>query len=135
MAAIPTLSPFVWVVIAQMSNAYELHRLDLLDTRFREPASATEVFWRRSLRYPNVWTPAVEKAAATRLGQLFLGFSRFPSARPVVDSQGVATVRFTDMRFLGGLTGADLPDPRLGLFSAVIRIDQHGRVLSQSLGR
>jgi hypothetical protein len=135
MAAIPTISPVNWVVIAQMSNAYEVHRIELMDTRFREPAAGSEVFWRQSVRYPNVWTPEVERAAATRLGQVFLGFSRFPAARALVDSHGMATVRFTDVRFIGGLTRGDLPDPRTNLFTAVIRIDQHGQIASERLGR
>src|SRR6185503_12474087 len=56
-AAMPSFaSPFRWRIIAQMSNAYEIHDIDLLDQRFREPGSDSEVPWRMKLRYPNVWT-------------------------------------------------------------------------------
>jgi len=43
--------------------------------------------WRTTLRYPNVWTPTVQKAAATHLGQVYLGFSRLPAARSAVSTR------------------------------------------------
>ena len=127
-------SPFRWRVIAQMSNAYEIHDIDLLNKEFTDAESASEAPWRLTLRYPNVWTPAVTQAAATHLGQKFLAFSRFPAARTAIDPRGVATVRFTDVRFVGGVTGLDQPAPRGGLFTATIRIDPDGRVIEQFLG-
>src|SRR6185295_446349 len=104
-AAMPDfISPLSWRVIAQMSNAYELYTVNLLDARLRQPANDGDVFWRQVRRYPNIWTPVVEQAATTRLGLVFLGFSRFPAARFVVDPQGVAIVRWSDMRFVVGMT-------------------------------
>ena len=82
-------SPFRWRIIAQMSNAYEIHDIDLLDKNFTDPAYASDAPWRMTLRYPNVWTPTVQKAATTRLGQVYLGFSRLPAARSAVDAQGI----------------------------------------------
>jgi len=136
-AAMPTfLSPFSWRIVAHMSNAYEIHDIDLLDRRFRQAASDTEVFWRQVLRYPNMWNPAVEKAATTRVGRVFLGFSRFPAARSVVDSSGVTVVRWNDMRFVGGVTPSDEPVRRsMGLFSATVRIGPDGRIIQETLGR
>jgi membrane-bound metal-dependent hydrolase YbcI (DUF457 family) len=135
-AAMPTfLSPFKWRVIAQMSNAYEVHDVDTLDARFRSAANESEAFWRRALRYPNVWTPAVEKAALSHLGQTFLGFSRFPAARWVVDRHGITTVRWTDMRFAAGLIALEQPVRRPNPFSAIVRLDADGRILEESLGR
>jgi membrane-bound metal-dependent hydrolase YbcI (DUF457 family) len=133
-AAMPTTSPFAWHVIAQMSNAFELHDVDLLDVRFRADASESDGFWRRSMRYPNVWTPPVEQAAATPLGRIFLGFSRFPAARTVVDASGLATVRITDMRFVASALLAD-PRARANLFTLVVRVGPDGRVASARLGR
>ncbi len=134
-AAMPSfISPFRWRIIAQMSNAFEMHDIDLLSKEFTDAESASEAPWRLTLRYPNVWTSAVQEAAATRLGQKFLAFSRFPAARTALDPRGVATVRFTDVRFVGGVTGLDQPAPRSGLFTATIRIDPDGRVVEQSLG-
>jgi hypothetical protein len=127
-------SPFRWRIIAQLSNAYEIHDIDLLDSRFREPGSDSEVLWRLTLRYPNVWTPAVQKAATTHIGQVFLGFSRFPAARSAVDANGVTTVRWTDVRFAGGLVALDQPAPRSGLFTATVRIGPDGTVLEEFLG-
>ena len=134
-AAMPSfISPFRWRIIAQMSNAYEIHDIDLLNKEFTDTEFSSEAPWRLTLRYPNVWTPAVQQAAATRLGRTFLGFSRFPAARTAVDSRGITTVRFTDVRFAGGVTGLDQPAPRGGLFTATVRIGTDGRVLEEILG-
>jgi membrane-bound metal-dependent hydrolase YbcI (DUF457 family) len=136
MVAMPSfISPFTWRIIAQMSNAYEIHDINLLDQRYREPESDSDVPWRLTLRYPNVWTPEVQKAATTHLGQVFLGFSRLPAARSAVDSHGITTVRWTDMRFAGGLFALDQPGPRTNPFTATVRIGPDGRVLDESLGQ
>lgn len=135
-AALPTFtSPFRWRIIAQLSNAYEIHDIDLFDARFREPGRDSEVLWRLTLRYPNVWTPTVQKAATAHVAQVFLGFSRFPAARSAVDAKGVTTVRWTDVRFAGGLTGLDQPAPRTGLFTATVRVAPDGTILEEGLGR
>jgi membrane-bound metal-dependent hydrolase YbcI (DUF457 family) len=135
LAAMPSFtSPFRWRIIAQMSNAYELHDVDLLDREFTDTERASEAPWRLTLRYPNVWTPAVKQAATLRLGQKFLAFSRFPAARSAGDGRGVTTVRWTDVRFVGGVAGLDQPAPRAGLFTATIRIGPDGRIVEQSLG-
>jgi membrane-bound metal-dependent hydrolase YbcI (DUF457 family) len=127
-------SPFSWRIIAQMSNAYEIHDLNLLDQRVRDPQSAGTAPWRVTLRYPNVWTPAIARAATTHLGTVFLGFSRFPAARFSTDAQGVTMVRWTDMRFAGGTFGLDQPSPRAGPFTATVRLGADGQVLDESLG-
>src|SRR5712691_10711801 len=136
-AAMPSFtSPFSWRIIAQMSNAYEIHDIDLLDRRVRQPEDESDVPWRLTLRYPNVWTSAVEMAARTHVGQVFLGFSRFPAARSVVDGQGITTVRWSDMRFAGGPLGLDQqPTRRVAPFTAIVRIGADARILEESLGR
>jgi hypothetical protein len=128
-------SPFSWRIIGQMSNAYEIHDIDLLDARYREPESESAVPWRTTLRYPNVWTPTVQNAATTRLGQVYLGFSRLPAARSAVDAQGMTTVRWSDMRFAGGLPGFDERGSRAIPFTATVRIAADGQVLEEKLGR
>ena len=101
LVAVPTfLSPFSWRVIAHLSNAYEVHDVNLLDARFRRPPTDAEALWRTTLRFPNVWTPAVWTAASTTLGRTFLGFARLPAVRSIVDQTGTATVRWTDVRFM-----------------------------------
>lgn len=136
MIAMPSFtSPFTWRIVAQMSNAYEIHDIDLLDQRFREPESGSDAPWRLTLRYPNVWTPAVMQAAGTRLGRVFLGFSRMPAARSAVDAHGVTTVRWTDVRFAGGAIALDQPAPRALPFTASVRIAADGRVSEEKLGR
>ena len=89
----------------------------------------------RGLRYPNVWTPAVTEAAATRLGQTFLGFSRFPAARSAVDSHGVTTVRWTDMRFVGGVDDARTARAAGRPFTATVRFAADGHILEQRIVR
>jgi hypothetical protein len=118
-----------------MSNAYEIHDINVLDARFRAPASAGEVFWRQSVRYPNIWTPPVKEAAATPLAQIFLGFSRFPAARALTDDRGLTTVRFSDMRFAAGLIAIEQPVRRATPFSVLVRVDASGRVVEETLGR
>jgi membrane-bound metal-dependent hydrolase YbcI (DUF457 family) len=136
LAALPAFtSPFEWRIVAQMSNAFEVHDLDLLDPRFRAQASGTQVPWRLTVRYPNVWTSAVERAATTHLGQVFLGFSRFPAARSVVDQKGVTTVRWTDIRFTSGPMAPSQSLRPVNMFTATIRIGPDSRILQETLGR
>ncbi|HEY7290233.1 MAG TPA: metal-dependent hydrolase [Vicinamibacterales bacterium] len=134
LAALPQfLSPFDWRIVAHLSNAFELHDINVLDARFRD-SGKDAVFWRQVIRYPNIWTPMVEHAASTDLGQVFLGFSRFPAARTATDAAGAGTVRFTDVRFVGSVI-ADQPGVNNRMFTATIRFDPGGRLLSETLGR
>ncbi len=135
-AAMPTfVSPFKWRVIAHLSNAYEIHELDLLDARVRGASPAAENLWRVTLRFPNNWMPRVTQAAATDLGRVFLGFSRFPSARAFTDPSGATTVRWSDMRFAGGILTLDQPVRRPDPFTATVHIGADGRVDGERLGR
>jgi membrane-bound metal-dependent hydrolase YbcI (DUF457 family) len=135
MAATPSFtSPFRWRIIARLSNAYEMHDIDILDQRFRDPDSESDVPWRLTLRYPNVWTPTVQAAATSHVGQVFLGFSRFPAARSAVDGNQVTTVRWTDVRFAGGPLALDQPGVRSSMFTATVRIAPDGTILEQFLG-
>jgi hypothetical protein len=135
-AAMPTFfSPFRWRLIAQLSNAYEMHDVDVLDARMRRPPQAGEAPWRVTVRYPNVWRPPVPAAAVAPLAQVFLGFSRFPAVRSSFDSAtGITTVRWIDMRFAAGLT-LDQRLGRSGLFQATVRVDPDGRVVDERLGQ
>ena len=128
-------SPFRWRIIVQLSNAYEVRDIDLLDARLRG-TDDTNAPWRLMTRYPNVWTPAIAQAATSHLGQVFLGFSRLPAARLIVDrASGVTTVRFIDMRFAAGPVTIDQPVSRAGPFTAVVRIGADGQIVQQTLGR
>jgi membrane-bound metal-dependent hydrolase YbcI (DUF457 family) len=136
LAAMPTfVSPFKWRLIARLSNAYELHDIDVLDSRFRQPPEAGAAPWRVTVRYPDQWTPTVLAAATAPVAQTFLGFSRYPAARWIVDQRtGVVTVRWTDMRFAGGMT-LDQRAGRGDIFAATVRVASDGRVLDQQLGQ
>jgi hypothetical protein len=135
LAAIPTFtSPFRWRVVARLSSAYELHEVDLLDrSQSGGPTpAAREAFWRMAMRVPDVWTAPTFAAAKTDLAQRFLGFSRFPAARTFVDRSGAATVRWTDVRFAGGVFELNGPR-RLSPFSLVVQIAPDGRVSGERL--
>jgi membrane-bound metal-dependent hydrolase YbcI (DUF457 family) len=135
LAAMPTfLSPFKWRLIAHLSNAYEMHDVDVLDGRLRRPAEAGEAPWRLAIRYPNQWNETVAAAAAAPLAQTFLGFSRFPAARWIVDPKtGIATVRWTDMRFAAG--PLDQRTGRGNLFMVTVRVGAGGGILDAQLGQ
>jgi membrane-bound metal-dependent hydrolase YbcI (DUF457 family) len=133
LVAIPTFfSPFKWRVVAHLSNAYQVHDVDLLDSRLRRVPDSSEAMWRVTLRVPNVWTPQVWTAASTPLAQTFLGFSRLPAARSFVDPTGTATVRWNDMRFIGARMA--LAPTQNDPFAIVVRIAPDGHVLEQRLG-
>jgi membrane-bound metal-dependent hydrolase YbcI (DUF457 family) len=131
-AAMPSfVSPFKWRLVARLSNAYELEDVDLLDPRFQSDADR---LWRVTLR-PNVWTSAAMHAASTPMAEVFLGFSRFPAARSVVDPSGRAIVRFSDMRFAGGLFSLNQPQRGPDPFTLTVQLDADGQVRSEKIGR
>jgi hypothetical protein len=133
-AAVPDfVSPFRWRVIARLSNAYEMRDIDLLGLRFTPGEERSSGMSRRSVRFPNLWTPAVVNAARSPVAQTFLGFSRFPAARSIVDADGAVTVRWSDMRFVMSPLGDRRP-ASTNLFSALVRLDPNGRIVEQKLG-
>jgi membrane-bound metal-dependent hydrolase YbcI (DUF457 family) len=134
-AAVPTfMSPFRWRVIAQLSNGYELHDIDVLDVRARSRSSADDVFWRRTIRYPNQWTPPTFVAATAPAAAVFLGFSRFPAARTFADPSGTTIVRWTDMRFVAGPSLRNEPRPP-NIFNVLVQVDPSGRIVREELGK
>jgi membrane-bound metal-dependent hydrolase YbcI (DUF457 family) len=134
-AALPTFAtPFDWRLIAQFSDRYEISDVNVLGSRGLS-APKWDTSSHQTMRFPNQWTPAVSVAAGTEVGRVFLGFSRFPAVRVLVDGDGITTVRWTDMRFARGEAGADLRDRREEFFTATVRLDRGGRIVDQRLGR
>jgi hypothetical protein len=135
-AALPTfLSPFQWRVVAHLSNAYEIHDVDILDRRFLGPPPPSEVLWRTARRVPNQWTPAVIEAAKAPTARLFLGFSRFPDARAIVGGDGATTVHWTDMRFSEGLFGPNQGPARPAPFNVTVQLSTDNRIVAEGLGQ
>jgi membrane-bound metal-dependent hydrolase YbcI (DUF457 family) len=135
-AAIPTFgSPFRWQAVARLSDSYQTLDLNLLDSRRAETVAVDGPLapWRDAVRYPDQWTPAVLRAAGSRVGRIFLGFSRFPAASSVLHDDRSATVSWTDIRFAG--FPAAVPRPRSGLFTATVTVAPGGQVISEQLGR
>ena len=131
-AAIPDfISPFRWRLIAHLSNGYEVRDVDLATGAGMngDDVHAPSV----AMHVPNHWTPAVARASTAPTARVFLGFSRFPAARSLVHEDGGATVRWNDLRFIGGA----FDDPRAmrrGLFGATVTVAPDGSIASHRLG-
>jgi membrane-bound metal-dependent hydrolase YbcI (DUF457 family) len=123
-AAVPTfLSPLRWRVIAQLTDAYEIYDINLLDSRLRSRTPPLDVLTAVSTRVLNHWTPLAAEAARSPTARALLEFSRFPRAQILTDPSGGTSIRFTDMRFS---TGRDEDSPmearRSSLFTATVRV-------------
>jgi membrane-bound metal-dependent hydrolase YbcI (DUF457 family) len=131
-AALPTFfSPFSWRLLLHTSSGYELRDVNLLDRHVRQGERAP---WRIARRVPNQWTPDVVRAANTDVGRVFLGFSRFPSARSVVNRDGITTVQWTDMRFLNDVRQTGGGTRNDGFFTATVQYDRDGNLITARLG-
>jgi hypothetical protein len=126
-AAFPDMfSPFRWRLLAQFSNSYESRQIDLL------ASDADTTAPRTSVRYPNQWSEPVMTAATGHVGQIFLGFSRFPAARSVRQPDDRTLVRWVDLRFVA----SSLASGQRGssFFTASADVSTDGRILSEQLG-
>ena len=129
-AAIPDFwSPFRWRMIEHLSNAFEVRTIDLVSDFDRSSPPARIV----AVHYPNIWTPAVFQASQSQVARVFLGFSRFAAARSNISSEGVATVRWTDLRFVA-TAGSNVRERAPNLLSATVQLGADGRVISERLG-
>ncbi|MES1254747.1 MAG: metal-dependent hydrolase [Acidobacteriota bacterium] len=118
-AALPTLvSPFRWRIVVRRSNAYQIQELNLL-ARASDRATTPVAEW------PNEWSPAVFRAAATPAGRAFLGFARFPDARVLPPSDGMTAVVLSDMRFAPGLWSVHGPTPTADRLAVTIRVEAY----------
>jgi inner membrane protein len=130
-AAMPDfLSPFRWRLIAQLSNAFEVRTIDLLSDADLGTSSDVRIV---ATHYPNIWTPSVFQAAQSSVGQVFLGFSRFPAARSVIAADGATTVRWNDLRFTSETT-PNLRERAPNRFAATIQLNSNGKVVHERLG-
>jgi hypothetical protein len=130
------IRPFSWRIIAQMSNAYEIYQLDLLE----ECESGDRV----SLDCSEVSRPLQRRAEGkyhsaglwsnTCCGHPRPGESIGPAARSVVGADGVTTVRWTDVRFVLGAGPIDQPRPWPDMFTATVRIAAEGQIVDEHLG-
>ena len=104
-----------------MSNAYELHDVDLLDARFADPKRVG-----RAVAHDAALSERVDAGGERGGGDApwpdISGVLALPAARSAVDARGVTTVRWTDVRFAGGVMALDQPAPRAGLFTATVRL-------------
>jgi membrane-bound metal-dependent hydrolase YbcI (DUF457 family) len=124
-AAIPGFaSPFHWILVADVSNGYEIARVNLLSSRSRDARGSDK-------RYGRQWTPAVMQAANAPVARTFLAFSRLPAVRSVVDPDGTVHVEWTDIRF-----GVDGPEGarRGALFGASVDVAADGSIRRERLG-
>ena len=137
-AALPTFSsPFDWRIVAQTSNAFELHDINVLDRRYQESDAGAEEghFWRQAIRYPE---------CLDRSGQA--GRRDTPRSASSSVSHGFRrrarrTTRRAPRRSVSRTCDSSGPGPldergrASQLFTATIRFDAQGRVVSETLGR
>jgi membrane-bound metal-dependent hydrolase YbcI (DUF457 family) len=104
-AALPTfVSPFTWRIVRQSAAGYEISDRSVLDL------AATPAF----VQITTDQGPDVDRARATRAGQVYFDFARFPIAR-VAPPPGPPAVRLYDARFIGLPADGDLARVRTGL--------------------
>ncbi len=131
-AALPTLiSPFRWRLVVAARGGYLVVEVNLRD---RGPGwlhqATDDAVW-----FPDDAGPSVERAAAATLGQVFLHFSRFPSAEIVTHANGDLTVHWYDLRFAE--RRAPIGNDRrrhTSPFGAWVRLSPAGEVVGQGLG-
>jgi len=116
-----------------MSDAYQVENVNVLDARFRHPAPPSEVLWRLAGQWPNQWTPAVTAAASSRIGRVFLGFSRLPSVRTSVGADGATTVLWTDVRFDTATLLRPVQARAINPFAAVVEVSDDHQILGERL--
>jgi membrane-bound metal-dependent hydrolase YbcI (DUF457 family) len=105
-AALPTfVSPFTWRIVRQSATDYEISNRRLLDLWAIPP----------STRITAHAGPDVARARATRAGEVYFDFARFPIARVTSRSGEVTEVRLFDARFIGLPPGNELSEVRRGL--------------------
>jgi membrane-bound metal-dependent hydrolase YbcI (DUF457 family) len=132
LAAIPGFnSPFRWRVIARLSDAYVIRSINVLERAQRRAGEQSRTA-SEALHVTNQWTSDAMRAALTNVGQVFLGFSRFPAVHATV-LDGEALVQWDDMRFRTRRTVVTPNRTRGSLFTATVRISRHGEVIEQEL--
>ena len=91
-AALPTFtSPFTWRIVRQYADHYEISDRRVVGAAVTPPA----------VRVGFDSGPEVTRARATRAGQVYFDFARFPIPRVAGRTSAGATVRLFDARFLG----------------------------------
>jgi membrane-bound metal-dependent hydrolase YbcI (DUF457 family) len=131
-AALPTLgSPFRWRLVIATQAGYLVTEMNLRDRAPGWVERATS----KAVWFPNDAGPFVERAAASRLGQVFLAFSRFPSAEILTHANGDLTVHWYDLRFAQRRepVGTDRRQ-HTSPFGAWVRLSPLGAVIGQGLG-
>ena len=122
-AAMPSFfSPFRWRLIAQMSNAYEMHDVDVLDARLRRPPQAGEAPWRVTVRYPNLEAARARGGSRTDCAGV-PRILRFPAARSSFDPATANHDRALDRHAIRGRPDAGSAARPIG----VVQRDRAGR--------
>jgi hypothetical protein len=123
-AALPTfVSPFRFRIVRQYPRGYELSERNVLDST---PVAALWIAAEEG--------PAIDRAADTRTGRVFLDFSRFPAAAVEKGPSGGTVVRFVDLRFMGTPLRLDGRPQARAPSAMTVRLDGQGRVLLEYLG-
>jgi hypothetical protein len=118
LAAVPTFAaPVLWRIVQPAARGYDLSQIDVSQQK-RAPGLVLRSDDDR-------WTAI---ARGSRLGRIYLGFSRFPVISTIASDAGV-DVRFEDARFVMNVGGS-----RRGPLTATVRIDRHGTIVGEWMG-
>lgn len=97
LGAFPTLNPFDWSCVVETDSAF--HTLPASGLAAGVDAEHGQIFHK-----PDP-SPALDAAARSHVGRIFLDFARFPWSE-VEEGEDGYTVRIRDLRFDGGSLGA-----------------------------
>lgn len=112
-AALPTFfSPFTWRIIRRYSTGYEL-------SDRRVFGHFATIQWSRLASD----TADLDRVRATRPGQVYLDFARFPLGELVARSPSLITVRLSDARFALMPSSSGPPTTRLSITVTVHRME------------
>jgi inner membrane protein len=123
-AVLPTFwSPFRWRAIIRVPGGYGVRMFDLRHTVDPE-----------DVVFPDEQGPMVARAAAARLAQVFLDFSRFPAVDAIRHRNGEVTVHWYDLRSGERPTGITDGRNYTSPFAVWVRLSPDGTIVGQGLG-
>ena len=132
-AAMPSFaSPFKWRLIARLSNAYELQDIDLLDSRFSTDSRAPLARHVAAEHLDASGTSGGDDRRSARSSSVSRDSP--PRARSSIRTGG-AIVRFSDMRFAGGLFSLNQPQRGPDPFTVTIQLGPDGTLHNEQIGR
>ncbi len=124
-AALPTFfSPFRWRLVLRTPRGFTVEEISVFGHRAPENV----------IRFPDQRGGAVALASRAPLAQMFMGFSRFPSAEALPRKDGGVTVHWYDMRYAERPTDPNDHRRHTSPFGVWVQLSPSGRIVAQGLG-